>query len=82
MLDVCYRPCNREVHGAKIGHQALQLLLADVVLCGRDGKQLVHILKFSLGEGYCSGFCVGFPPQDFVHTGPVALPCLELLHSQ
>ena len=58
MVEVCYRPYHREVHGTKIAYQVLQLLLSDAVLRGWDGENLGQILKFSIGEGYRYGFCV------------------------
>ena len=79
VVEVCYRPWHRKVHGADLSHQALQLLLADMSLRGRDGEHLVQLLEFLLGEGYHTSFCVNSPPQEFLNTVPVALPHIKLL---
>ena len=81
MVEVCYRPWNFEVHGAELFYQALQILPTNAALRRRDGGQLVQLLEFPLGEGYHTGLCVDCPPKDFLHTGTVSLPHLEILQA-
>ena len=81
MIEVCYQPWYRKVHGAELSHQVLQLLPADAPLRGWDGEELLQFLKFSLRKGYCTGFCVDCPPQNSLPKGPVAFPRLDLLHA-
>ena len=51
MVEVCYRPWHSKVHGAKLAHQALQILPADASLRDQDCEQLCQLLNFSLKEG-------------------------------
>ena len=81
VVEVCYHPWNHEMYREELSRQALQLFPADASLHGRDGNTLVHLLEFPLREGYHTGFCVNCPPHDLLHTGPVALPHLEILHT-
>ena len=74
VVEVCYIPWHREVHGAKLSHQAIQLLPTGAALRGRGGKQMGQILDFLIREGYLAGFCVEFSPHNFLHTSPVSLP--------
>ena len=81
MVEVCYRLWHREVHGADLSHQALHLLPSDAPFRGQDGDELIRFLKFLLLEGYRTGLCVNHPFPDFLHTGSVSLPHLELLRT-
>ena len=81
VVEVCYRPWRSWVRGEELYHQALQLLPAGVLLRGRDGKDLIQLLKFSLREVYRTIFYVDLPSQEILHAGPVSLPRLELPHT-
>ena len=81
MAEVCYLSWHHKAHEAEISHQTLHPPLANVSFHGRDGKKLILLLMLLLWEGFYTSFCSNCTSWDFLNTGPVSLPRIELLRA-
>ena len=81
VVEVCYRYWHRKVQGSKITKQVLQIFPDDTTFCGRNIQKVKELLELPFWEGYFACLHVKHHPKDFLDTGPVSLPCQELLET-
>ena len=79
VVEVCYHPCNRNVHGSEPPNQALYILPAHTALRHQYVHQGHYFPNLALREGDCSHLRVNCTPRELLDTVPVTLSCQEFL---